>query len=524
MQNEAFCATNSAMPAPHPASADRNARLGLAGLIDLELQLADDDRRSEAELMERDREIAKAIVPGSRTRRALLARWVAAIRSADEGSPGKGFERALRRASALLSLSMFAVGVIVAFGIFHFTGDHPINVLVVLGVLVFVQLLTLAISIAALGIAIVSPGFFEGLPLVLLLERLASHLWRKAGARVADDPTRDAINRLLTRRSLYDRVERYVLFRHLQLAAAWFNVGALTVLLIDVTVTDLAFGWSTTLQLGAESFLELCQTLAAPWSKWLSQATPTFELVRATQYFRLEGAYVGVSEGARVGDPALSGQWWPFLASCLFFYGLLPRVVLAAWSSIMVSLSLRGVSLDTPDVERLVARLTGPSIRRIHGEDPGNVTPLGAGLEPVGSALGDRVHDDALGVLWREAQCPEGTVGGFLRSRYQLGLQGTLGAAGGSDFANDERLIERINRDDTSPVLIVSEPWTVPDAAFKRLVASIRAKGKNRPIVVALTEGGSEEDTAIWAGYLAELRDPYLFFERENRVTGETQS
>ena len=188
----------------------------------------------------------------------------------------------------------------------------------------------------------------------------------------------------------------------------------------------------------------------------------------------------------------------------------------------MVSLSLRTVPLDTPDIERLVGRLTGPSIRRIHSDDPGNVTPLGAGLEPVGSTLGGRVGDDALGVLWRDAQCPETSVAGFLKSRYQLGLQGTLGTAGGHDFANDERLIERINRDDTSPVLIVSEPWTVPDAALKRFVASIRAKAKNRPIVVALTEGGSEEDSAIWAGYLAELRDPYLYFEREARLSSET--
>ena len=524
MQREPFHATKSAMPARRPTNADRNPRLGLGALIDLEVQLADDERRPETELIERDHKIGRAIVPGSRTRRELLARWVDAIGSPGERSPGDVFERALRRASALLSLSMFAVGVMVAFGIFHFTGDHPINVLVVLGVFVFGQLLTLAISIVALGIAIVSPGFFEGLPLVLLLKRLASRLWRRAATRLTDDSTRDAINRLLMRRSLYGRVERYVLFRHLQLAAAWFNVGAMTVLLVDVTVTDLAFGWSTTLQLGAESFLELCQRLAAPWSKWIPQATPTFDLVRATQYFRLEGAYVGVTDGARVGDPALSGQWWPFLASCLFFYGLLPRVVLAACSSIIVLLSLRSVSLDTPDIERLVGRLAAPSIRRTHSEDPGNVTPLGAGLKPIGGALGARVEEDALGVLWREAQCPETSVGGFLKSHYQLGLQGTLGAAGGSDFANDERVIDRIDPNDTSSVLIVSEPWTVPDAALKRFIASIRAKGKNRPIVVTLTEGGSEEDTAIWAGYLAELRDPYLYFERETRLSNETAS
>ncbi len=513
------------MPGRRPTSVDRNPRLDLAALIDLEVQLADDERRSESELVERDRAIGRDIGTSARTRRALLAHWVEAIRTQSEQSPGNTITRALRRASVLLSLTMFVVGATAAVGIFHFTGDHPINVLVVLGVFVFAQLLALAVSVAALVVATVSPGFFEGLPLVLALKRLASRLWRKAGNQVADDQTRRAIDRILTRRALYDKIERYVLFRNLQLAAAWFNVGALMVLLIDVTVTDLAFGWSTTLQLGAESFLSLCQTLAAPWSKTVPEATPTFDLVHATQYFRLEGAYVGVADGVRVGDPALSGQWWPFLAGCLVFYGLLPRVVLALFGSTMVKLGLRTLSLDTPDIERLVGRLTAPSLRRTHDEDPGNMTPLGGvGLKPVPSALGSPDREDALGVLWREARCPEAVVREFLRGRYQLGLKSTLGSAGGHDFAEDERFLERIGSQDESLVLIVSEPWTVPDSSLKRFIASIRAKGHKGPVIVILTEGGSNEDTAIWRGYLSELRDPYLFFEHESYLSSGIES
>jgi hypothetical protein len=64
----------------------------------------------------------------------------------------------------------------------------------------------------------------------------------------------------------------------------------------------------------------------------------------------------------------------------------------------------------------------------------------------------------------------------------------------------------------------------VPDAALTRFIAELRARGKGRPIVVALTEGGSDEDQAIWAGYLAELRAPYLCFEREARVPSEAAS
>lgn len=511
------------MSASRPRVNNRT-RLGLADLIDLEAQLVEDEAVAEGELQRRDGEIGQTIVPGSSNRRELLARWLREVRSRRQMSPGKAVERGYSRASALLSVVMFAVGVIAAVGIFHFTGDHPINVLIVLGVFVFLQLLMLGISLLALVVAAVNPGFFESLPLVLALQRLASGLWQRAAKEVADDPTRVAINRLLGRRSLYRRVERHVLFRHLQLAAVWFNVGAITVLLVDVTVTDLAFGWSTTLQVGAERFFRVCQRLAAPWAGWLEEAVPSLELVRATQYFRLEGAYVGATGDARVGDPAFSGQWWPFLAACLCVYGLLPRVLLAAWSTLMVRWSLRTVPFDTPDIERLVARLTPPAIRRTHGDDPGNVTPLGVGHRPVASTLSSEVRGEGLGVVWRDAESPDTSLREFLRDRYQLGLQGPLGAAGGHDFSSDERFIQRLIRGDMSLVLIVAEPWTVPDAALKRFLASIRAHGPERPIVIALTEGGSEEDAVIWAGYLAELQDPYLYFEREARVPGKAAS
>ncbi len=498
-------------------------RLGLADLIDLEVQLLDDEERPESELAARDARIAKSIGGTERPRRALIAAWLHHVRSGDTPSPGRALARAYRRASMLISAAMFLVGAIVAVGIFNFTGGHPINVLIVLGVFVFLQLLSLAISLLALGVATASPGFFEGLPLVLFMKQLAARSWRKASERSVDPETRAAVGRMLSRRSLYRRVERHLLFRHVQVAAAWFNLGALAVLLIEVTVTDLAFGWSTTLQLGTERFFQLCERLSMAWSSWLPEAAPSFDLVRATQYFRLEGAYVGATEGARIADPSLTGQWWPFLAACLVTYGLLPRAALAVWSTLMVSLSLRTVPLDTPDITRLVARLAAPELRWSHGEDPGNVTPLGAGLDPVSATLRS-TPDSAVGVLWREAEIEQSMVADFSRRRYRASLRTPLGAAGGHDFAEDERFVASLGATDESLVLIVSEPWTVPDAALRRFIEEIRARGRSRPIVVALTEGGTEEDAAIWAGYLAELRDPYLYFEREARVTTEAAS
>ncbi len=509
--------------APRGLVGNAAERLGLADLVDLEVQLADDERRPEAELAARDAKIARGLAESQGSDRALLAAWLHQTRPSKETSPGRRVARAYGRASLVLSLAMFALGALVAVSIFNFTGDHPINVLIVLGVFVALQLISLAISLVALAIAAASPGFFDGLPLVLFMKQLTARMWRRASERSVDEGTRSAVNRLLTRRSLYSRVERHALFRHVQVAAAWFNLGALVVLLVEVTVTDLAFGWSTTLQLGPERFFQICERLSAPWSSRWPEAVPSLELVRVTQYFRLEGAYVGATEGARIADPALSGQWWPFLAACLVAYGLLPRVVLAAWSGLMVAWSLRRVPLDTPDIQRVLARLTGPALERSHGDDPGNVKPLGADHDPISSTPGSK-PSTAVAVLWREAEVPQPKVAEIAHQRYRASLQSPLGSAGGHDFADDERFVASLAQGDEPMVLLVSEPWTVPDAALKRFIAAVRTRGERRPIVVALTHGGSDEDAAIWAGYLAELRDPYLYFEREARVSTEAAS
>ena len=60
-------------------------------------------------------------------------------------------------------------------------------------------------------------------------------------------------------------------------------------------------------------------------------------------------------------------------------------------------------------------------------------------------------------------------------------------------------------------MLVLAEPWNAPDRAFKRLIQSLRAHGhSSRKIYVMLTKGGNDEQRAVWAGYLAELGDPYI--------------
>jgi hypothetical protein len=112
------------------------------------------------------------------------------------------------------------------------------------------------------------------------------------------------------------------LFVQAQLFGIAFNVGLLLVTLFKITTVDLAFGWQTTLQLGAEGLNSVVQLLALPWS-WLMPgelASPTLAQIEGSRIILKEGIYHLATENLT--------SWWPFLLLSLLCYGLLPRLIL----------------------------------------------------------------------------------------------------------------------------------------------------------------------------------------------------
>jgi len=475
-------------------------RFGLAELIDFEVQLASDRDRPDDELVARDREIALRWQDEPKAPSDLVARWLASLRrGTTTPTVGERVARAQVMANWIIFVVFGLIGVAVALAVLQFTGDHPINVLVVLGVFVLLQVINLLATIAAFVWSRFSPGFLGRFPLGALIRRL---IVRMVGV--------EDTGRFLARRSLYAGVERWVMFRAMQVGAVAFNVGALATFIAAVSFTDLAFAWSTTLQVGAEGLQRFCEVLAAPWRLWLPDAVPTLDLVSATQYFRLDSAYVNAPAGARARDVAFAGGWWPFLLMCLLVYGLLPRLLLVVWASLGMNGALRKLPFDTPDEAEIIARLTTPEVRRVHQNDPGNVAPLGAGHQPLGRPQRFSKDGPAIAVRWRDAEISDDAFSNRLRERFGAVVEEPIANAGGHDHGEDQALLERIEVGE-QPVVVVAEPWNAPDRAFKRFVHSLRENGHStRKIYVLLTAGGDDEQRDVWAGYLAELADPYI--------------
>jgi hypothetical protein len=155
--------------------------------------------------------------------------------------------------------------------------------------------------------------------------------------------------------------------RLLHLGGLCLALGTLAGTLFSVAVTDLAFGWQSTLRIGAEGMLGLVSFLALPWS-WLPAdwgLIPTLS--------QIEGSRIILKDGMEALASADLVAWWPFLCMCLAAYALLPRLAL-------LGVAYRGLrrledGFVHPDLARIADRMRSPVLASSSARE-GVSTPL----------------------------------------------------------------------------------------------------------------------------------------------------
>ena len=517
----------------------------LEDLVDLEAQLAVDADRPPEALRERDRALFRGLQgvdPDDRG--ALLAAWLRALRG-DEPSLGRRVAGACRLLSYALVVLGATLGWTTATVLLAYSGDTPINVANFLLVVVGAQLALLAGLLVGLPLL----RAFPGLPLLGDLRaglRWATELLERVIDRADErlsperrEAWRAGRARLRARASLYGDVERHVLLGLTQTFGVAFNVAVLCCCLRLIVFYDLAFAWSTTLQVEPARFHRIVSGLAAPWGWALPDAVPTLELVEATRYSRLDDRYAGALAG-RAMDVQAVGGWWPFLVAATVTYGLLPRALLLALAWAGRARALGRLPLDAPDVDRVVRRLRAPLLEtRAAGRAASAVAPAplvtpGPASVPArepapvappqpaaGPPLATGGRERAAVVLWRDLPTPPAGVASAIASSLGLEVVSTL-QAGGRDVARDQAACRSL-AGGGDRVLVLAEGWEAPDRGVRVFLSDLRAAlGPRRPVLVLLVDEASggdgwaparPTDVALWRDRLALLEDNYLGVE-----------
>ncbi len=388
-----------------------------------------------------------------------------------------------------LSWLLLAVGLVVGVGVsslaLTFEGEYPINLLALLGVLVLLPFILLLLTVMfcllqALGmnaIALLPHWMSPGRWTLDLFERYAGLQFSGIHGQG------DARSRL--------GFWQVVVFS--QLFGVGFYIGAVMSLAVLVSVSDLAFGWSTTLAVESSSIFSLFNTVALPWASVWPAAAPDAELVEASRIFRL-AAPGGVEQ------VALLGTWWKYVLMSLLVWGLLPRLLLLFLGDWRFRRATRSYLLEHSEVTALIDRLVSPVVD-LGRQQEQSCEPVEADLTGVSDVQSATSFADAYLLVWNGA-VPESA----LRSE-DVAWLGAL--------SSDAQLSSALNAIPSryKKVVVFTKSWEPPLLEFLDVLAALRGQvGKSCSIAVVPVglEGRSAQssDIAVWARTVAQLQDP----------------
>ncbi len=482
-------------------------------IVDLEVQLYLDRDAEPSALAARDRSLRVEV---TEDRAQTIADWMAALRETSPTTPGVAFVRATRWVRLAVIVFGTLLGGSVGTALLAYDGSEPVNVLNVLAVAALLQAV-LAV-VAALGLITwkAAPSVFAAIPFLDDFRTLtrAAQRWGMSRLRRHWDTERfdgatDVLNRMRTRRGLYSRLESWTAFGAMQTLALAFNVGLLASMFRLIALTDLTFGWGSTMSVGAEGIGAFTSVLSAPWAWAIPQATPTPELIEATNFARFGGTF---SEEA---GATLAGQWWPFVVTSTVVYGLLPRLGLSAVSWLGVRRTLDSLPLNTPDIDRALRRLSTPIVK---ADEPAESEAPGLPDVPELPSLADGAFE-SYAIRWGAIPSDDAVLAQALARELGASVDG-FHHAGGKDYREDSANLERLGQAGSiERLIVIVEAFDEPDRALRRFLGDARTQiGKTTPLIVAVVEELTEEsvvppapaDVNRWRRMVGTLADPYL--------------
>ncbi|MEO0422779.1 MAG: DUF2868 domain-containing protein [Pseudomonadota bacterium] len=466
----------------------------LALILSLHQALDEDRGTPHEERLQRDREIGRGGEDGTPLGRVM--HWWSSVGSqllqAEGAESGARIDGALRVAVTALTALGFALGLGVAGAAFAYHGRYPVNLFALLGVLVVVPWLPFIATAVLLlplpgvrrlreGLATFSPGrWLAG----FLHKRLNVDFLRWRGGNTP--PARVAQLEAL-RLSLWMGVG--------------FFCGALVLALLLVAFTDLAFGWSTTLEVDASLVHGLVSGVSLPWRGWLPVAAPDAELVALSQYFRLENA--------APPDVSRLGEWWPFVCMMLLVYGLAPRALLLAWVSWRRHGAYEALLLDHPQVRALLDRMSSPLV--VHESSAaGEQATL-----PTAPDAGVRLTAGGANVLLWNSPMEAAQCVSWLRGQFAIEAGAVLEVGSHqSGQALDQALAGL--EDAKQRLVLVTKGWEPPLLEFLDLIDDLRSLlGADVSITVVPVDTSGQAVEAgerdVWAVTLAQRSDPALY-------------
>lgn len=441
-------------------------------LLEFEAQVRRDQAHAQAFLHRRDRRFAleceeKAIAPSPRQWLDHLNRLNTPVAEPSAREPLRWW----RVVTLGFALTGALLGIITMLGLLFYEGGQRINLTMVLA---FVMLQSL-------------------LALLTTLQSVAGwQPWRWLLRRLAVGHGGTALHAL----------QPQLMARAAHLGGLCFGLSGLVTLLLLVVVQDLAFGWSTTLQAGAQGYHSLLQAVAWPWHTLWPAASPELQLVEQTRFFRS-------GETAGNINPVRWGEWWPFVTMLWLFYVIVPRLLLLLLSVVHLHYRARSLLARHPALTALYYRMETPAL------DTGNSHNDAADQPDTRTATTLQPLPPSRTVIrWAGAGEPQ-LPAALLRDTPLI-----LAAGGRATLADDRNTLEAARRhlsDEPAPaVWLVTRGWEPPTGELADFIEQAGECWRPETRIVLLPLAAEPQKTPAphqleqWLRFIARSKNPRL--------------
>lgn len=462
----------------------------LADLVDLSVQVDLDAGSNPADLRRRDRAIGQELAHLAGKPWRQLQQWLRKVNPDKPAQAGDTAVKMLRRMVLILFLLGLLVGWGASLGIFSYNGTRPVNVVNVLAAFVGVQLLLLLLTV----IIVLPSNLLRLLPGARQVQDFIGQLspGRLVPIAVRYLPAEyrlslgAALGRQKANHIAYGRAQKWLILQFSQIFAIAFNIGALACCLYLVTVSDLAFSWSTTLRVDSQSFHWFITQLAWPWRDWLPSAVPSIDIISDTRYFRFNKGMLPNATGSPINVAAL-GQWWQFLLMAIACYGLLPRLCMFALTQWRLNAALKTALVHAPGALQILDRMNHAIVETSSAEPEVRMKSTSTVATPLPLHSLDRNRRNAYLINWAGINVDKEQFNNVCSRAIGVMVERMLYAGRMSPIDEDQQTINEVSNAATnSAILVAVKSWEPPLLDFMDFLDSLRAAlGPERLITVA---------------------------------------
>ncbi|MEN8210568.1 MAG: DUF2868 domain-containing protein [Thermodesulfobacteriota bacterium] len=506
-------------------------QISLKDIINLDYLISRDNALDSKEDIRsralKDRKIYNQCKGSSKNDRALLLSWLK-LRKDEKGLPilpGTVFSSLYTCMVYIMILSGIIIGITTVYSFLAYHGARPVNVTSFTALFIVLQVIFMLVALFLLvRMRVKKNHSYEG----SIVHKLVSSLFfnvlpkiiKKTGGLLFNQSIEDldyfiSFMRMKTRE--YRDLFFWPFFILTSLFAFSFSAGVLGGMFFRIVVSDMAFGWQSTLMASSHNVHDIVSFTALPWSWFVPEAiaVPSLEQIEGSRIILKEGIYSLTTQDLV--------SWWPFLCFGVVFYAVIPRGLLIITGSFFQQQALKNFNFSNPNFRQLIVRMKSPFLGFDTQESAVNQTiendPVKSELKTDSFSSQQNLPDGkALLLVSKKVFCHETieTVVKGIEMNLLMDVKETIGI--NFDFEQDADTLTRIRKSDADQVILVHEVWQPPIRELLYYITKIKeALPGDIPLYVLLTMGADQEDLGVdrsdinfkvWEKSVFKLEDP----------------